>query len=639
MKKNQGDGQRRQAAATGLAALTLLAAPWLASAQEAAMGTVVVTATRTPIEEFKAPANISVITRETLDEKRYHDLGEALKDVPGVTIMNYGSSGANYSANSLMINGTGNVVVLVDGMRVNTNGNTSNKFSANELVDLSMVERIEVLKGSASTLYGSDAQGGVINIITRRVPDAQVSTTVGYSGGSYGFEQYNFRHAGSKDGFYWAISGQKRASDDYKDGDGKKIPENVKDKTWGLKLGKKFDDGVSFVELDYSRYLSDYMRPDNLGDISYTPVSGKKDNSRIALNYVQKLGDKLTNRLSVFRNRNDLDDAFDTQYDRWLMNLETDGVSDQLTFRSGDHVLIGGIDYYKDKLKDYQDYYGSIGKKSYSLTGYFIQDEWSFAAGWTLTPGVRLDHHSMYGDHTSPAVSLNYIANERTNYYVSYKEYFVAPNMYQLYSIFGNTDLNPEKGHTVEAGVKHQFDSTMNATFNVFKRDSEDIIIWKWIGPGFSDGKYVNFDEEKAHGASLTLSKSFLRHFTGTVGYTYTHIKAQDNANANRDGQLPKDAWNLGLNYAQDRFSADLKARNIDRREFRKADPYMGNKQTSYWVVDLAASYEPFKNTRLFAKANNLFDKYYTERAYYANPAQWYPQPGRNFQAGLEYTF
>lgn len=636
MKAQQGWKKNNLAVAVGLAAM---AGAYPSVAQESAMDAVVVTATRTPIEEFKAPANISVVTRETIEDMHYRDLGEALKDVPGVTIMNYGSTGANYSANSLMINGSGNIVVLVDGMRVNTNGNTSNKFSANELVDLSTVERIEVLKGSASTLYGSDAEGGVINIITRRVADDQISTTVGYTGGSYGLSQYNLRHSGSKDGFYWALSGQKRASDDYKDGHGNTIPEDLSDKTWAIKLGKKFDDGVSSVEAEYSRYLSDYMRPDNLGSSSYTPVSGKKDNERVAFNYVQKVSENLTNRLSVFRNSNDLDDAYDTRYSRWLMNLETDGFSDQLTYRIGEHQLIGGIDYYKDKLKDYQDSFGPIGKQSYSSTGYFIQDAWSFSPNWTLTPGVRLDKHSLYGNHTSPELVLNYVADNRTNYYASYKEYFVAPNMYQLYSIYGDTGLKPEQGHTIEAGIKHQFDSTMNASFNVWKRDSEDIIAWNWVGPGMYDGKYMNYSDENARGASVNFSKSFHKHFTGTVAYTYTHIKAQDGANANRDGQLPKNTWNLGLNYAREQFSADIKARSIYGRVFRRADTYTGDKQTSYWVVDLAANYEPFKKTKLFARLNNLFDKYYTERAYNADPAKWYPQPGRNFQAGIEYTF
>jgi vitamin B12 transporter len=569
--------------------------------------------------------------------------------MPGVTISNYGSTGANYSANSLMINGSPKVVVLIDGMRVNTNGNTSSVFSANELADMNMVERVEVLRGAASTLYGADAEGGVINIITRRVDEDQISTSLGYSMGSYHREQYNFRHAGSKNGFYWAITGQKRNVSDYRighhgmripDGINKKIPEDVRDKTWGLKLGRKFADGVSSLELDYSRYLSDYMRPEDPNKGTFTPLPGKKDNSRIAINYIQKLGDNLTNRLSVFRNRNDLDDAYiapncgapNWGSCRWLMNLRSTGFSDQITFQTDAHVLIGGIDYFKDEMLKYDDSYGAIDKQSMTSKALFIQDAWNFTPGWTLTPGVRFDHNSVFGNHTSLALTLNYIHNGRTNYYVSYKESYVAPNFYHLYSpTYGNTNLNPEEGRTVEAGVKHQFDTTMNGTLSVYKRKTKDAIAW-------ADGGYFNVNKEKAWGTTATLSKSFLRHFLATVGYTYLHIGAQEGQNANRDGHWPRHTWNLGLGYAISRFSTDLNVRGVTGREFRKSDTYP-HKDSSYWIADLSANYQPFRNTRIFARVNNLFNEYYSERAYYADPAQWYPQPGRNFQAGLEFVF
>jgi vitamin B12 transporter len=171
----------------------------------------------------------------------------------------------------------------------------------------------------------------------------------------------------------------------------------------------------------------------------------------------------------------------------------------------------------------------------------------------------------------------------------------------------------------------------MNGTLSVYKRKTKDAIAW-------ADGGYFNVNEEKALGATATLSKSFLRHFLATVGYTYLHIDAQKGQNANRDGHWPRDTWNLGLGYAIDRFSTDLSVRGIAGRKFRKSDTYP-HKDSSYWVADLSANYQPFKNARLFAKINNLFNEYYSERAYYADPSRWYTQPGRNFQAGLEYVF
>jgi len=609
------------------------------SAQESKMSAMIVTATRTPIEEFEAPSDISVITREKLEEKHYHDLGEALKDVPGVVIQNYGSNGGNYTSNKLYINGTDKIVVLVDGMRVNTNGSSFNKFSASELVDMSRIERIEVLKGAASTLYGSDAVGGVINIITRRASEGQVSTTVGYTGGSYGLSQYNLRHFGSKNGFYWGVTGQKRASDDYEDGSGKTIPEDLDDTALGIKLGKKFDDGVSSIELDYSQYKSDYMRPASATNLIQERY-GKKDNSRIALTYVQKVSDRVTNQLSVFKNSNKLKDNYTNWSGRWFMDIETVGASDQLTYKGTDHVVIGGVDYYKDKMKDYYSYGSAPSGKKMSSMAFFVQDAWTFAPNWTLTPGVRYDDHSIYGGHTSPSLTLNYIANQRTNYYLSYKEYFIAPIFTQLYGSYGNLNLKPEDGHTVEAGIKHQFDSTMNGTVNVYKRSSENVI--NATGSGCSlmaqPCQYNNIGEEEARGASASLAKTFMKYYTATVGYTYTHIKAQAGQHTNRDGQIPRDTWNLGLGYAKERLSADLSVRGNVGRKYRAKDTYPAKKD-SFFVADLAANYEPYKGVKVFAKVNNLFDKHYTDRMYDSDPAKWYPQPGRNFQAGLEYTF
>ena len=131
------------------------------------LGELVVTATRTPVEEFKANANISVVTRDTIEKNHYSNVQDALRDIPGVTIAGYGNTGEVYSSNSLILNGSDKVVVLIDGVRANINGSSSTygKMATSELSNMDSIERIEVLKSSASTLYGADAAGGVINIM------------------------------------------------------------------------------------------------------------------------------------------------------------------------------------------------------------------------------------------------------------------------------------------------------------------------------------------------------------------------------------------------------------------------------------------------------------------------------------------
>ena len=112
-------------------------------------------------------ASVSVVTSKQIAQKHFNDVSEALRAVPGVVLGNYSASGQNYSSNKVFINGSSNVVILVDGMRRNTNGVSGSAVNLGTLTDMASIERIEVLKGSASTLYGSDAQGGVINIITK----------------------------------------------------------------------------------------------------------------------------------------------------------------------------------------------------------------------------------------------------------------------------------------------------------------------------------------------------------------------------------------------------------------------------------------------------------------------------------------
>lgn len=138
----------------------------------------VVTASRTPEKKIDANADVAVVTSKEIEEKHFDDVAQAVKNVPGVFISSHGASGQSYNSDQIYINGSSNVVVLVDGIRRNTNGNSLMNASIAELVAMDSVDHIEVLKGSSSTLYGSDAQGGVINIITKEAKEDGVKTTL-----------------------------------------------------------------------------------------------------------------------------------------------------------------------------------------------------------------------------------------------------------------------------------------------------------------------------------------------------------------------------------------------------------------------------------------------------------------------------
>lgn len=610
-----------------------------AEKNEFSLEQVVVTATKTPVKEFEANANIAVITKEQIAKNHYHDLAEALRSIPGVSIKNYGAVGEGYTANSISINGTSQIVVLINGIRANINGSTFSTFPASEFNALDNVERIEILKGSASTLYGSDAKGGVINIITGKVDGNKTTLTV--TGGSYDKENYSLVNQGNCDGYSWIVTSKKDILGNYKDAHGLEVPSHQNATTNTVKITKKIND-VSDVTLNYDQYKADYMRSRtnlHLDERHY----GNKDNYKWQFIYNYQFADKAQNQLSFYKNKNFLNDDFTSAYNKWLMNLETIGVQDQFTKKINEkHNFTTGFDVYQDRIVDYLDSFASYKDKKITNRAVYLQDEWDVTEQWKLTSGIRYDNHSIYGNHTTPSINLGYKQDEKTNYYIAYKEFFISPNQYQLYSPYGNTKLQPETGHTIEAGLNHKLDNTLTATFHTFKRDSKDVVNWNWTGPGMYDGKYMNVDKEKSHGWDVQLNKTWSDKFKTYLGYTHTIVDAAPGKRKNIDGTLPKGSWNIDMNYQQEKYDFGLQGRGIiDKPGSAAGVKGPSFPESTYWIWDASLNYKVNKDVKAFVKVNNMFDKYYAEMSNvkWGNAGEWYTSPGRNYQFGVQYQF
>ena len=610
--------------------------------QQFLLDEMVVTASRIEQKEFDTQADVTVITRKDLEEKHYTDLGDALKDVPGVNLQNYGASGENYTSNRLYINGSPNIVVLVDGLRSNVNGSVSSVLSPSEFSNLDTVERIEVLKGSASTLYGSDAVGGVINIITRKDSKPGIKTSVSAIGGSYGKQTYRFMNRGNQDGFYWMASAQQNKMNDFKDGRGNKVIHGVDSKTYDIQLGKKFDEN-SEITFKYNKYKSDYERPANGGLKETIRQYGQKDNEKFSLQWNRNFNDNLSNTVSLYRNNNKLRDNHKNLSKIWLMDLSTLGFTNQITYKNKDNTLIAGFDFYQDRVNDYSSTSTtSSGTQTDKYTGkhltnraYFIQDNFKFAKNWNITPGIRYTSTSQFGSNTSKSITLGY-NDGKSNIYTSYKEFFVSPNQYQLYSKYGGSGLKPSEGRTIEFGVNHNFTNDFIGTFNIYKIKADNMIAFG------NDSKYHNISNETTYGWSVGLKKLFSDKFSTNVNYTNIRIPAVSaSQNENRDGYLPKGEFNIGFDYTLEKFNTNLTTRGIINRPGRKVNEgKVPNNLKTFWLFDLALNYKADKNIKGFIKVNNLFDKFYTDQLYDMDPdGSWYSAPGRNFQIGMEYTF
>ena len=597
---------------------------------------VVVTAARTEEKQIDTNASVSVVTSKQIAQKHFNDVSEALRGVPGVVLGNYSASGQNYSSNKVFINGSSNVVILVDGMRRNTNGVSGSAVNLGTLTDMASIERIEVLKGSASTLYGSDAQGGVINIITKKPKTDEVHTTIGAGFGNNSTEKYTIYNEGKAGNIFWTIDAGKHLQGTYKDGWGRKVISHLNAKHIDVKLGYDLGEG-SDVVFNYSKYKSDYIRPDYGSNDTHDDY-GTKDNDAISLQYTAKISSRLSNQFNVYRHRTNFNDNYNLNGAGWPFNwdmgMRTFGISDQLTYTLDNQTIIGGFDWYKDKITKYKND-ASEGAHA-SNTAFYLQDKIDLTENWNITPGLRYDHHSNFGGHLSPSLSLGFKKNEKTNFYFNYKEFFVAPNLYQLNAAYyGNKNLDPEEGYTFEFGVNHEFDDTLSGTFNIFRQHAKNRIIYD-----FAASKYANTGNMNSMGFSVTLDKKLNKYWSAGIGYTYLHINALSaTENTNNNGSLPKGTIDIHVNYDSEKLDASLTGRGIMDRYGSKSKPIMKD-YANFWVWDLAANYRVNDTISIYGRLNNIFDQFYTDVGTSYDPnGTWYSAPGRNYEVGMQLRF
>lgn len=604
-----------------------------AAGEDSLLDSIVITATRTPVTVKNANANISVITAADIEKNHYTDLSEALRSVPGVYVANMAPAGYEAS-NALRINGAKEVVVLIDGVKVNS---TEQKFLASMYRDMKNIERIEVLKGSASVLYGSDAKGGVIHIITKKIDENH--TSFGASAGSYDRRQYSFLTEGRENDWSYRVSAQKDKSGDYKDGHGTKIPNGLDSSNVSLKLAKELSDKHE-IGFTYDKYIAD-TKSKALWE-KYVH-DGEIDNYNWKITLRSDF-DETTSNFFAFSNS-----LYDTnlgyEYDDWYTGqtivdsswtkVKTLRVSDQFTKEFSDrHRITTGFEYTQDKVV-------SSGNEKIHNRAVFLQSEWNLTDALKLTNAVRYDNNSGFGDHTTPSVNLGYQLSDATNIYVGYNEYFVPPTAYQLYDTwYGNKSLKAETGHTKEIGINHQFDDTLSVEAHLFWRKSEDRI--GYVAEGYG-GQYKNVGDEKAHGWDVSVRKQFNNAVSAYVGYTHTTLDATEEYSANADGNIPKGSWNIGVDYSENKWEASLQGRGIIDRpgDAGYNAPAKAFPCDTYWIWDIGVNYQADDNFKVFAKVNNIFDKFYAEATNvgWGSPNQWYTAPGRNVLMGVEYSF
>lgn len=621
---------------------------------EFAMEEYVVTASRTQTAKVDTPANVSTIDAAKIESRRYQDVAEALKDVPGVSVMDNG-----YGANekNIIINGDQRVLVLVDGRRVNIdmgNMTTRASFDLNLLPDVSQIERIEVIKGYGGALYGSDAVGGVINIITKKTDHSYGK--VGFSAGSHKYKEgkalYNFKEG--KTGVSVSASKIKQSYYKYKDvvtGSTKRWPDqsNYENEKVSLRIDQELTDTTNLsVGYNFSKFEghSPYQATS-----TYLANSVFKKSNEFNAKYSWLVKDTDEGYLQTYYKKYSYFNAGGMDEKDFGLELQ------QSITTSANNKLVVGASYRNSKAENAKAY----DESSIHNLAIFANNIWEFAPTWTLNTGARWDKHSKSGSETTLSAGLNKKFDENSHAYVNWGQVFKAPTIDDLYyylsedygpengvyESIGNPNLKAEKGDTFTIGYGTKINDKTDINVSYFYSNLKDAIKWE-NNDDYINNRHTslakNISKQKKNGIELSVSHELNDNWDLEASYTYVRVRNNENNGLGfvRDLNYAPNTYRLGVRYHDEKWTADLMMRAASGADTQRINTGSWNPSyidSCYVTFDMAASYKATKDWTIFAKGYNLTNKAYAESAGTYLGAYSYPAQSRRFIIGAEYSF
>ena len=635
----------------------------------------VMSAERIPTSKWYTPANVSVISADEIEKNHYSTVAEALSHVNGVVVTQLGRMD---TSGFVSINGSNRVLLLIDGHRANVNQDAYvgvGIYAAQQsgLCDLSLIpsikiiDRIEVVKGGASALYGADAVGGIINIITKKGQRNETTVDVNY--GSWSRYNLETTNQGVKGKLSWFVTAGLGGSDKYKHPG----------------VGYTYHDYADYEDQDFSIRLDDQFSERNSLSISYMHKSHEFANSYywgLLASYGYSLGKQYTlyNSSSIeykfkedtstpgwIRYFNNYQKGYNCGTDFYYGNSKVQGAEYQNGWELGDHhKLIVGVEWHRAEAecsaKNYDEKIDTIAS--------YVQDTISLGNKWTLIPGIRYDHDSQgYGSNWSPKIAANYRPDDKTKFYASWGKTYSIPTIGELYSYFdGYTDgsspsvwqlggayqylvgllrsyagvrnewgtysqaeLKPETGYSATVGMEHDFDDSTSASLSFFQNKLKNGVAWDRfpVDDWNQEIWYVMNDLiQKNRGLELTFKQNVSDRWSYDLGYSHTKV---DN------GSATGISWNMyygqpngyrvGVHYNVGKWRANL----LGVMASGLATPRFASK--SYAVLDFNTSYDFTDRTSVYFRTLNFTDEDYSND--YARGTA----PGRFIQIGATYKF
>jgi iron complex outermembrane receptor protein len=643
--------------------------PLYGEEKEVTLEEVVVTATRDAQEIRKVPANVSVITKEEIEKSDSKSVVDLVRDEEGVIVRDYFGTGKAAMVDLRGFGETGalNTLVLVDGRRVNEIDLSGVDWSQ---IPLNQVERIEIVRGPGSVLYGDNAVGGVINIITKR-PEKPFSASEEVVIGSY---HYN-KESGSVSGKWGPLSAILNAS--YNATGGYRDNGFFRTKDVGGKLIYDLNDAVSF-NLSGNFHRDDtglpYGLPKNIYELNrrasiHPDDKAETDDGYATLGIKAKLLDFGRIEADFSYRHRDVSDFYVSSQFEDKRNSSTWGVTPKYIFEKPlwnfPNKLTFGLDFYKSNSVVFSDsdFLGpnrsEVTKRS---TGVYVFDELSFFNNLILSLGYRqeLVNFDIFQDvpkskdtarHNEPAwnVGLNYLFGKNSSAFFSFKrsfrfpvtdeliQYILSPDTFEVIDIQANPAMKPQTGYHYEAGIRHAFTDQIEANLTLFWIDLHNEIFYNPFT--FSN---ENYPRTRRQGIEVRAKGKPFPWLLVWGNYSYIRpILRGGSFSGNDMPGVPRHKGSIGTEVDFGRgFQLSTKANIVGSRYFFGDWNNEVERLAGYYTVDAKLCYA-WKGLKTFVGVNNLFNRKYAEFAAISSSLTeyFYASPERNFIGGISYTF
>jgi vitamin B12 transporter len=599
---------------------------------------VIVTANKYPKKQSQTGKVVTVIDKSVLEKLGGHSLGEVLNLAAGVTVNGANNNLGTNQRISIRGSSDGNVLLLIDGIPANDPSVISNYFDLN-FINTAEIERIEILKGGQSTLYGSDAVSGVINIITKKTESKKVAPYASASYGSYStingsagvrgqsqFLTYNaLASTTSSTGFssaYDSIGHQGFDRDGYQ--------QYILRGDIGLRLTKQLQWNLMG---NYSRYKADVDAAAFTDDKDFT-IENKNWQAGSGLIWKQQHGSLHANYHFNYVERFYLDDSADkgsfSYYSSSTYIGRTHFAELYENYKWKKFEFLAGVDY---RAWNTNQVYHSI-----SIYGPFDTDLSDTVAkmkqssvygsavynhrGLNIELGGRLNHHNVYGNNSTYTFNPSYLVQERLKLFANLSSAFKTPTLFQLFDAFsGNEKLEPEKSTIVEGGVEGYFAAGIRARATVFHRNTKNAIQYIIINPVTYEGHYYNTNEQKNRGLELEFNYEAAK-WKIASNYTYTKGKVSSAYSESGDKlskdtvynnlyRVPDHAFNGLVSYS---VSKSLAVSTVLKYVGKRYEPIYAaspKQLDDYVTIDLAGQYSFSQGLKAFIDLKNITNTKY----------------------------